>query len=239
MSIYYKFVRMSKFFIDSLFSVIKKENSIKKWERKIKRINLENNDILSKLLHDDDVFVDVGANTGSVTEELLKRKKLSLCILFEPIPVYYNYCKEKFSKSDNVIVENYALTDKKGEFSIFMSEQNFGWNTMIGSRASHDMKELSINGISFDEYIEKIPLKKINLIKIDVEGAEYKVLNGMKKTIAKYKPIIFCEIGFGKSLHPNWNEEVEIFEWIFNNGYKRIDYNVEKTQDVILYPLAN
>jgi hypothetical protein len=120
-----------------------------------------------------------------------------------------------------------------------MSEQNFGWNTMIGSRASHDMKELSINGISFDEYIEKIPLKKINLIKIDVEGAEYKVLNGMKKTIAKYKPIIFCEIGFGKSLHPNWNEEVEIFEWIFNNGYKRIDYNVEKTQDVILYPLAN
>jgi hypothetical protein len=89
---------MSKFFIDSLFSVIKKENSIKKWERKIKRINLENNDILSKLLHDDDVFVDVGANTGSVTEELLKRKKLSLCILFEPIPVYYNYCKEKFSR---------------------------------------------------------------------------------------------------------------------------------------------
>ncbi len=187
-----------------------------------------------------DVFIDVGANVGAYTQAILRKRPNVNAHLFEPIPKYNERVKAKFSSFNNVIINNVALSDQTGSFNIWASNENFGWNTMIENKTTDNMTEITIDAILFDDYATKHNLTKIDAIKIDVEGAEYKVLSGMKKTLSSLekKPLIVCEIGWGKGNHPNWSEEVEIFEWLFDNGYQRFDYDsITSTSDVIFYPL--
>ena len=63
-------------------------------------------------------------------------------------------------------------------------------------------------------------------IKIDVEGAEYLVLRGMLESFRKWKtlPVILCEVGWGNT-HPNWDEELEVFNELKKIGYSICDLN--------------
>jgi FkbM family methyltransferase len=47
---------------------------------------------------------------------------------------------------------------------------------------------------SIDFIVEKLRLKRVDLIKIDIEGEEYNALKGATKTIKRFKPKIIIEI---------------------------------------------
>ena len=55
-------------------------------------------------------------------------------------------------------------------------------------------KKIKCEAISIDEYVNKVNLQKIDLIKIDVEYYEPFVIRGLLNTIEKYKPSILIEI---------------------------------------------
>jgi hypothetical protein len=57
--------------------------------------------------------------------------------------------------------------------------------------------------VRLDDLIEKLEVKQVDFVKIDVEGFESEVLDGMKRTIEKYKPIIFCEIHGENKANPD------------------------------------
>lgn len=214
--------------------------SIKQWELMVKREVIRPVKLLLPYISDNAVFIDVGANVGVFTEAILKRRKNITVHLFEPVPKYNEWLEKKFEGQSKIKVNKQALSDENGTFSIWTDSSNLGWNTMISEKASENMIEFPINAIVFDEYAQQHAIKKIDAIKIDVEGAEYRVLKGMRKTLSllKKKPVIICEIGWGKNANPNWNLEVEMFEWMFENGYKRFDYNkIEQTMDVLFIPV--
>lgn len=193
-------------------------------------------DLASQMLEEDDLIIDIGANFGSFTQGLINRKKVR-AICFEPVEEYYRICLQKFSGNKSIKVENLALSDFKGQSEIWLDSNNLGWNTMIYSKTDKKMVKNIVNSITFDEYATINKLCKVKLVKIDVEGAEFKTLRGMRNFIlsAHIKPVIFLEIAWGKS-HPFREKEVEEFEFLFANGYQRINYDYESTQDVIFFP---
>lgn len=81
------------------------------------------------------------------------------------------------------------------------------------------------------------------LIKIDVEGSEYKVIDGMRKLLlalkkrAKTMPVIMVEFGWG-SRHPEYAEEIDAFTFLESLGYKcDADFrNVQRTVDMVFLP---
>lgn len=93
---------------------------------------------------------------------------------------------------------------------------------------------------------DSLGITDIGLIKIDVEGAEYRVLTGMMEALKslKHLPIIVVEVGWGKDSHPHWNRELAVFNDLFDLGYQAVDIDEEKidienitsTQDVIFLP---
>ncbi len=180
------------------------------------------------------LFIDVGANVGVITEEVLKQRGCD-AILFEPVPEFHSYCLEKLGHK--ATVEGYALGDESGKAILYLGfvSGNFGWNTLIQEKTTSDMSPLEVQVLSLDEYLESHPVERLDAIKIDTEGYEYKVLRGMQKTLLRFHPMIFLEIGWGIS-HPDWQEEVGVFEWLFANGYERFDYNVSATTDVVIVP---
>lgn len=228
-----------QYVLNSAISFFLREDKLQSWERKMRSVNTKSAQKLTTYLPADGVFIDVGANVGAFTDNILKVRENCQCYLFEPVSEYYSYCVKKYNGNKRIIIENYALGDNCGESTIYTDEKNLGWNTIIEPMITPGMTMNQIKMIKFDDYADEKGLDKIDLLKIDVEGAEYKVLNGMKKTLSglDMKPVIFCEIGWGSKMHPYWQNECEIFEWLFKNGYRRFDYDtIGATRDILILP---
>ena len=184
--------------------------------------------------------IDVGSNTGVFTEELAKKISIGKAILFEPIPVYAEWSKEKFLWYPAVKVFNYALSDKEERKTLYCSNQNLGWNTFIEEETNEENKDnaLLVECKVFDELNEtELKLEKIDLIKIDTEGFEYAVLAGMLKTLKKIKkkPLIVCEVGWGNK-HPRFKKLEVVLNKIKLIGYNIPPISFSKTQDIFLVP---
>ena len=85
--------------------------------------------------------------------------------------------------------------------------------------------------MSLDKFIFKNKIKKIDFIKLDVDGHELDVLKSGEKEIKKKKPIIFMEIA--PYLYPEFGYECyELIEYIQKVGYLFYDDNVKKIKDI-------
>jgi hypothetical protein len=138
-------------------------------------------------------------------------------------------------RDNDVFLYNLALSDEVKKQEIYISNSNIGWNTLVTEMCDGTMQEHEIvDCFPLDHFT--YPNNPIELIKIDVEGYEWKVLNGMKKTLNRDHPTILCEIGWGCN-HPHWKEELEAFEYLYSIGYSReteeMIKNLKGTADIV------
>ena len=144
------------------------------------------------------VFFDIGANVGVQTLQLSERIKNSTIHSFEPTNFGYNKLKNNIllnpNLRKNIFINQTFLTNKKKNMpkKIYAS-----WN-LINTNNAHKkhfgiLKQTSnANSLKLDEYIIKKKIKKIDFIKLDVDGYELDVLKSGYKFLKKKKvPIIF------------------------------------------------
>ncbi len=216
-----------------------------KWFEKRKHNYEELISAIIPYVTEDSVIFDIGANIGYFSLLLTEKFNFSGSLfLFEPVDHLAELCKTTFQNARfKVQINNYGLSDANAEEEIFIAgDGNLGWNTLISQKATSDMSKTLVKLRVFDDCsIDTIP----TFIKIDVEGAEFKVLRGMMGSLTKWKPlpVIICEIGWGKN-HPEWEEEKQVFADLVKFGYKicnldglPIDINLlTGTIDVIFIP---
>jgi len=190
-------------------------------------------------------ILDVGCNTGTFIECLLEKFPECNILAFEPVKKYYKYTLKKFKDMDNVFVENLALGDRNEKGVIHVAQDNPGWNTFVVDMVDEDNKNTveNVSIMSFDNYLDYTGLEKtFDIVKIDTEGYEFKVLSGMHHFLRDQKPIIICEIGWGVN-HPNWDEELEAFEYLYRIGYvcanKDEIATLQETKDFLFVPRSD
>jgi FkbM family methyltransferase len=155
---------------------------------------------LESLCKPGSVCLDLGASVGYHTLPLSR-----LCgidgkvIAFEPNPVSYLLLERNVQRNQlqNVSLQPYALSNRTGHmvFKSLGSIDGLGHlgNIMPKSGERSGQKEYVVQVTSVDEFVEKERLARVDVIKMDIEGAELMCLAGMKKTLQSKLPVIIVE----------------------------------------------
>ncbi len=151
--------------------------------------------VMTRVLRKDSNCLDVGANEGMFVREMLKFAPQGEHMAFEPIPELAAKVEAKYPQ---VEVHNCALADVSGWSTFQLVTNNPGYSGL--RRRSYEfgepiIREITVRTRTLDELYP--PDRPLRFIKIDVEGAEYLVLQGGKRTLMKYRPYIVFEHGRG------------------------------------------
>jgi len=151
---------------------------------------------IKKILNKDDVVLDIGANIGYyVLNEARLIGNSGKVYACEPVPENFKLLEKniKLNGFTNVETYNIALGNKNKETEMYISEKS-NLHSMIRTRNVSD-KKIKIQLLTVDEFLKN--KKTPNLIRMDVEGYEYKILEGMKETLKNKKfSKLFIEIHF-------------------------------------------
>jgi FkbM family methyltransferase len=154
--------------------------------------------ILRKVLKPDSNCIDVGCHKGEILDLMIKGSPRGKKIGFEPIPELYQFLTSKYQGDPSVTISNVALYDETGT-TIFQHVLNAPAYSGIKKR-KYDGKQVEIVQISVETGLldHIIPADVfVDLMKIDVEGAEFRVLRGGVATLKRCKPVIIFEFGLG------------------------------------------
>lgn len=171
---------------------------------------------------------DVGANFGYLS--LVWNQTISKngsIYAFEPHPIIYNSLQKSvhLNNISNLHLINKAVGDKEGEMKLHLSNTTSNTLKEVATK-SKATKKVTIEVISIDEFMSTKPNLTIDLLKIDVDGIELKILKGAKNTILKYKPIIIVEN----------NDDYGIHLFLRELDYKIFDMNLIECIDDVLLP---
>lgn len=144
---------------------------------------------LAKIVQPGDVCLDIGANFGyfSLLMSALTGDK-GKAIAFEPTPHIAALLRGTGnSNSPGFSVAEVALADKSGKMTFHVPDGNFGDASLLqrSDREAIGNTNIQVNVITLDEYLEQQKIERVDVIKMDVEGAEPLVFTGMKKTITQ------------------------------------------------------
>lgn len=144
-----------------------------------------------------DVFVDVGAHVGYYT--LLAAKLVGesgKVIAVEPNPPTIVRLEKDIALNPfkNIIVQKVACTDKETTLKFFQATLENTGNSSMNQGNAKDSTEISVRGVPLDKIVQDLGIKRVDLVKIDVEGGEMSVLGGMTNIIATYHPKFAIEL---------------------------------------------
>jgi FkbM family methyltransferase len=136
------------------------------------------------------VFVDIGANVGRYTIKMARQiGNRGKVIAIEADPENYEVLVEniRLNKLRNVNAFNVACWDKEEDVKLSMSSIKAKEGSSIKWEVSD--RTVTVRGTTLDNILAGLGIKEVNIVKMDVEGAEKEVLLGMKDTIAESKNI--------------------------------------------------
>ncbi|WP_117883844.1 FkbM family methyltransferase [Aureibaculum luteum] len=162
--------------------------------------------------------LDIGCHKGEILDQILSVSKKGKHYGFEPIPHLYDNLIKKYT--NQVTILPFALSNKEevSEFKIIKNSLGYSglklreYNVKNPIIETVNVEVKKLDSILPNDY-------KIDVIKIDVEGAEYDELEGGFQVLSKNKPLIIFEFGKGASEYYN-STPTMMFEIIKKIGLK-------------------
>ncbi len=114
------------------------------------------------------IFFDIGGYKGEFTDSVFNEFNCS-CYIFEPHPDQASYLDKKFSTNEKVEVYNFGL--------YHTNSKEYLTDDLSSSKITNKETGLFIEFRDIYEVINDLGINKIDLMKINIEGAEYKLLD--------------------------------------------------------------
>ena len=227
--------RFVKIFFNSLGFDLKRINPEVK--------NLSFDEILKQNLSQDPLILDVGANKGQTIRRFLDLFDNPTIHAFEPVEEAIQKIRENYSTHRNIFINNHALGDKREtkNFNISHRTENstfhqFNSNTKWLKTRSRQYnvgvneyvkKVEKVNIGTIDDYVEKNKIEKIDILKMDTEGYEDKVLSGAINTLRENKiKIVLTELAFD-NVRDKYLSFSDLEKYLLPNNYRLVGIDLE------------
>lgn len=156
---------------------------------------------LANHLKPGDIFYDIGANVGFFTIIVAKLVgETGKVYAFEPAPYNAKLLRKniELNKFNNVTVIEKAVAESSQKGELVLGDYcggNVLANFFTGIESTpKKQNSVSVDVICIDDLVENQTINPPNMVKIDVEGGEINVIQGMMKIINNHKPILLYEI---------------------------------------------
>ena len=157
-------------------------------------------------------LVVIGAHSGVWLKSLFEEYQNKNILLVEPVPYNIALLKENTAKYKNISIETSAVSEKNQIKKFYyvkpdaVKKLGKHWASGIGSFdkqhilnhkykrfmvSDTDIEEVDVQYLTFSDLIEKYSISSIDLLQIDVEGAEFEILNSIDFEKIEIKKIIF------------------------------------------------
>jgi len=150
-------------------------------------------------------FVDVGAHIGSVVAAVHRHSHAEV-VAIEAMPDKAAALRRKFP---GVVVHGCAVGETTGEVSFFVVPKLTGTSSLVRSDNS---VEITVPLRRLDDLVSG----PVDILKIDVEGAELGVLRGAEHLITSCRPLIMFESGPGEKMY----SQSAMWEWLSERRYE-------------------
>jgi len=153
---------------------------------------LEKTKAIQDLLKSRETFIDVGGNKGDFA--LLASKiagGYGRVICIEPEPANCGWIQRSIDLNGykNIRLCNLALNDHDGESLLYLGTKS-GFHTLLPGAPERDQGSVKVRTRKLDSLLPELGVGPVNVLKIDVEGAELPVLKGAAETIRANPQII-------------------------------------------------
>lgn len=163
-------------------------------------------------LKEDDIVIDIGCNIGAHTIKLAQHLKTGHVYAIEPTDFAFDKLIQNINL--NPTLKNRITASKafmNGEDAVLPKSVSSSWDIRpsINSARRNKLdvgieKEITnAKNLTLDKFIQDYQIKKLDAIKLDVDGHEINVLKGAREVIEKFSPKIFIEFA---PIHFNKNE---------------------------------
>lgn len=171
--------------------------------------------LLARIVQPGFTCLDIGANFGYFSILLSELAgEMGKTFAIEPNPAIAKLLRSTRSVNGCKfeIIET-ALAEKKGEAVLTINDGELGGGTIKSNEAGQGRSQVKVATISVDELVFEKSIGKVDVIKMDVEGVEPLVFQGMRQTI-KDNPGIQIIIEYSPSIYENARE---FTEYLFSN----------------------
>ena len=161
------------------------------------------------------IVLDVGANAGYFTLLSASIATQGTVFAFEPNGFSADLMRKQIIRNNltNVVIAEVALDDHEGECEFFVFENPFGGvNSFFRGHTKERSIPVKVQTTTLDEFAERHSLSRIDFLKVDVEGAELRVLRGGEATLKKVSCLAI-------EVHKQYVSCADVHDLLLNCGF--------------------
>lgn len=174
---------------------------------------------------------DVGAYNGGTSLKYKEVFPTAVVYSFEPFPSSYRKALERIQGIQDIYFFQKAITDHTGKVEFFCNKSELTNSTLQSCHTGTGIDEYTsleesfmVDSITIDQFCKSRQIEEIDILKLDIQGAELAALRGAESFLNRQKiKVLFLEVEF-MEIYKKQPLFHDIASYLYAKGYQLYDF---------------